>query len=443
MTIKQAFNVKLTENGDLAFKSTGNKYLDILFGTPYFRHNLRKMPHVDNSDYDRLFSMFIRDPRYGLGEKNIGRQLMSESMCSYSEILRAGRADDLFFINFEEIDDFTLFCDFLKEQIEAGNYYIKKWMPRYSSKRRNIAREIAAYWGMNKQQYGHFIKCDTVERTMSEKRFEDIDFSKVPSLASIKYAKAFQKHEPERYKKFLEDVKAGKKNLNVSVTTVYDIYKNMATIDPDIFFDKIEKISGSWIPIVDTSGSMFNSEDCIGKALSIGHYLAKCSSFAPNQVISFSSNPQLITLGEASSDTYKRRVYLCGGVSDSQYKKEITSMYTGDCSNTDFGKVMELLTLVGKEDMPEYLVVLSDMEFDGGSYLKKNQLQTLWKRKGYTTKIIWWNFNNRSITVPEMDEMGNIYLSGYNPMLLKYLQAGFNGEQFLNNLLKEYKKNIG
>ena len=60
--------------------------------------------------------------------------------------------------------------------------------------------------------------------------------------------------------------------------------------------------------------------------------------------------------------------------------------------------------------------------------------------KGYTTKIVWWNFNSRNTTIPEMDEMGNIYLSGYSPMLLKYLEVGFDGEAFLNKLLKEYKK---
>jgi hypothetical protein len=41
-----------------------------------------------------------------------------------------------------------------------------------------------------------------------------------------------------------------------------------------------------------------------------------------------------------------------------------------------------------------------------------------------------------------MDSEGNIFMSGYNPMLLKYLSVGFNGEEFLKKLLEEYKKNI-
>ena len=114
-------------------------------------------------------------------------------------------------------------------------------------------------------------------------------------------------------------------------------------------------------------------------------------------------------------------------------------MYTGDCSNTDFGAVMNLFKEVGKDDMPEYLLVLSDMEFDYGSKQSKDELQAMWKANGYTTKIIWWNLTDgRGKTVPEMDANGNIYMSGYSPMLLKYLQAGFDGEAFLDKLLHEY-----
>ena len=82
------------------------------------------------------------------------------------------------------------------------------------------------------------------------------------------------------------------------------------------------------------------------------------------------------------------------------------------------------------------------MEFDIGSRQSKLQLQKIWEENNCKTKIVWWNFNNRNKTVPETDEFGNIYISGYSPMLLKYLECGFNGEQFLNKLLDEYKNKI-
>ena len=115
-------------------------------------------------------------------------------------------------------------------------------------------------------------------------------------------------------------------------------------------------------------------------------------------------------------------------------------MITGDCSNTNFGAVMDLLSNL--DETPDYLVVLSDMEFDAGSRTSKETTMKLFKSKGYTTRIIWWNLNSRNITCPEMDKDGNIFISGYNPFLLKFLQVGFDGHKFLDKLLDEYSKAI-
>lgn len=443
MTLNEIFNAKLTENGDIAFKKVSdNPYLNILFLTEYYQNHLDEVPLLDNSNFSQLFAMFIRDPRYGLGRRDLGRRLMSMTQVDTDNIIRAGRVDDLFHTEYEDLYGFYNVLDYLHTEIEKGNELVKKWMPRYSSKNLMLAREIAKYWGMNKQQYGHFVKCNTTENKMSRHNYDDLQFEHIPSLAMIKYAHAFstKPETKERYAQYLADVKAGKKDLKVSTTTVYDIYKNRDKIDADLFFSKIEKISGSWIPIVDSSGSMLDSNDSYGKAMAIGHYLAKCSSYAPNKIISFSSFPQLITLGQPV-EKLRRWYYRKSEESstESQYQKEIDSMYTGDCSNTDFGAVMRLLSLLDG-DMPEYLVVLSDMEFDQGSRSSKNETMALFKEKGYKTRIVWWNLNSRHITCPEMDSDGNIFLSGYNPMLLKFLQAGFDANKFLDVLLREYAR---
>jgi hypothetical protein len=370
--------------------------------------------------------------------------------CSIEDIVKSGRVDDLFVYDSKNRDYYidVDILDYLKREIENGNELVKKWMPRYSSKNLMIARQIAKYFGMNKQQYGHFIKCNTTENKLSRKNTREIKFEQVPSLAMIKYFNRFQTKEDTkaRFKKYLEDVRSGKKELKIATTTVYDIYRNRDKIDPVLFFNKIEKIKINAIPIVDTSGSMWNSNDSIGKAYAIGHYIAKCSTYAPNKVITFSSRPSLLTLGVENiynegwgycKESLKQNLSNC----KNQYEREIQSMYTGDCSNTDFGKVMELLKDL--TDLPEYLVVLSDLEFDAGSSQSKSELERLWKENGYTTKIVWWNLNERNITVPEMDSHGNIYLSGYSPMLLKFLEVGFDGTAFLNKLLDEYKKAVG
>ena len=116
------------------------------------------------------------------------------------------------------------------------------------------------------------------------------------------------------------------------------------------------------------------------------------------------------------------------------------SMYTGDCSNTDFGAVMRMLQQLDRENAPEYIVVLSDMEFDYGSSMSKDATMALFRQNNFPTKIVWWNFNSRNTTVPTKDSYGNVFISGYNPMLLKFVEASFDGASFLDILLEEYQK---
>lgn len=451
MNLQETFAQKTTENGDLSFNKVGDdNLLNLLFFSEYFQKHLAEA-HIGTSDRDKLFAMFMRDPRYGLGRRDLGRVLMNQAEVSIENIVLAGRFDDLLKGACSTTSRMTVALTFLKDQISKGNELAKKWMPRYASKNLATARYIAHLWGMNKQQYGHFIKANTTEQHLSRKQTELIQFEHVPSLAMLKYYNRFAKGEDtkDRFAQYLEDVKSGKKELHVSTSTVYDIYKNQDKIDPDLFFSKIEKIALNCIPIIDTSGSMRDCNDSYGKALAIGHYLAKYSTYAPNMVIPFSSKPHLIELGKERTETIQIKLRSWGSAilpafkldpMSGQYKNELRSMDTGDCSNTDFGAVMDLLKDL--TDFPEYLVVLSDMEFDAGSNTSKTKLEKLWKEKGYTTKIVWWNLNSRNITAPEMDNMGNIFMSGYNPMLLKYLQAGFNGSRFLDILLEEYKKTI-
>ena len=190
-----------------------------------------------------------------------------------------------------------------------------------------------------------------------------------------------------------------------------------------MYFNELEKIKISCIPILDTSASMYDSNDSIGKASCIAHYLAKCSTYANNKVISFSSSPKLIS------------------IKGNDYNKEIRSMYTGDCSNTNWAETIKLLSNL--KEFPDYFVVLSDMEFDCGSCQTNEEVFKMFDENNIKTKIVWWNFNSRNQTVTFLSENDRcIYLSGYSPILLKYLESGFNGEQFLDNLLNEYAKNI-
>lgn len=449
--IEKILDHKKTENGDESFRSTGNNITDLFFMTPYFERNLSQV-RIGSSEKEKLFSMFIRDPKFGLGRRDLGRELMKLSGVSPRNIVIAGRYDDLFNIP----NDANL--QYLKEQLYAGNELAKKWCPRLTGKNKRIAKAICKMWNISEKEYRKLIKTDsTVEFKLSYAEQEEgtplnelfnkgkfkhplidnIDFEKVPSLAMTKYTHAFSTKEDlkERFAAYIQRVKENKAKLHTSTTDVYDGYKvatkGMSSEAKEVIANKIvdEKTVGvemNAICIVDSSGSMewggYNKDSLLGRAYSIAYGIATKSTYAPNQVISFSSRPQLMT------------------IKGNTLKEKYESMYTGDCSNTDFGRVMELLR--GFKKYPEYLIVLSDMEFDYGSNQSKEETMKIFKKYGAETKIIWWNLNDRNKTVPEFDEYGNIYLSGYNLQILRLLENKFDMTSYIDKILDEYKKKI-
>ena len=452
-SLQKIFNEKLTENGDKAYKSTGDNLTDLFFMTPYFEKNLDEAT-IGNSEKEKLFSMYIRDPRFGLGRRDLGRRLMYLSEVEPSDIVLAGRFDDLWNIPTDKN------IEYLKS-MAIENDLAKKWLPRLTGKDKKVAKALCEMWGLSEKEYRALIKTDkTVEYKLSyAEKLEgtplndlfkqgnykhplvnEIDFEQVPSLAMTKYLNCFSTREDikPRFDEYMQKVKEDKAKVHTTTATVVEAHKTVIQNDwvpqsveenRDILGKKIVDnatigVELDAICVLDTSGSMgyLGTGDLIDKATAVCHGIATHSTYAPNQLIAFSSNPHLMTI---KGDTLKE-----------QYR----SMYTGDCSNTDFGKVMKILKNLNK--YPEWLIVMSDMEFDYGSKQSKEETMKIFKEHGAETKIIWWNFNDRNKTVPEFDEYGNIYLSGYNLQLLKLLENKFDMTTYIDKILEDYKKKL-
>ena len=446
---------KRTENGDISYTSTGNNLTDIMFMTDFFSKNLDQVT-IGDTDKEKLFSMFIRDPRFGLGKRDLGRKLMELSGTSAENIVIAGRYDDLYNIPTDEN------LEYLHKKLLEGDELAKKWMPRLTGKDKNVAKILCKMWNIDEKTYRKLIKTDkTVEYKLSyaekieggtplDKLFnkneythplvENIKFEEVPSLAMTKYINAFSTREDikDRFNEYMKGVQEGKKKVNVSTANVVDAYKvstgdwctqsveeNRDILAKKVVENETDGLVMDAICVLDTSGSMYWSHNGINigeKATTVAHSIATHSTYAPNQVISFSSQPRLMTI---KGDTLKE-----------QYK----SMYTGDCSNTDLAKVLDLLK--GLDKFPKFIIVMSDMEFDQGSRTSRKELYELFKQNEVDTKLIWWNFNDRNRTVPEIDEYGNYYLSGYNLQILKLLENGMDMTTYIDKILEKYKKDI-
>lgn len=452
--LEKLFAEKQTENGDKAYTTTGNNLIDLLFMADFFQKNLNEA-HIGSSAQEKLFAMYMRDPRFGQGRRDLGRVLMKQAGLAPEDTVLAGRYDDLWYNPTKDN------MELLHQEVLKGNELAKKWMPRLTGKNAKYAKAIAKSWGLSPQEYRKLIKTDsTVEYKLSyaeeksdgtplNKIFhegnyihplvETIDFEKVPSLAMTKYMHAFatRPDTAERFAEYIGAVKENKAKVNTSTANVHDAYKvvnnarGIATEDAaDVIGKKVieqetDGVALNCICVLDTSGSMgglYNSSSLCSKATSVAHALATHSTYAPNQVISFSSRPRLMT------------------IKGKTLKEQYQSMYTGDCSNTDLGAVFKIL--MGLKEFPEYVIVMSDMEFDVGSSTSKDEWMRLVKQAGAHTKLIWWNFNDRHRTTPEYDEYGNIYMSGYDIQALLQVPGVMDMEEYINRLLKEYAKKV-
>ena len=440
MKLKKAFNGTKTTNGDTAYNSSLNKYIDLIFKLVQYRKspNTINITLDSNNEYDKWIARVVRDCRYGFGEREVGRKLLEQIRETPINVFNIGRADDIFELGYNLVKSRKdlkggEYWQYLYEKLNSTkkndieNFNVRKWMPRERGGNVDKVKAFRKVFKLSPRQYRKLIaNNDTVEYILSSGNVVE-KYENVPSLAMLKHFNSFIRTDKENFENYLENVRKGTKKMNTSTMTPYDIAlkyekRELSGNDCDLIFEQLPKINfGKIIPIVDNSGSMYVSgEMSYLKARAIGHYVAKNSSYMNNHIITFSSNPKLLELG----DNYIKDM-------------EILDSFD-DVSNTDFGKVMNLLSNV-TEDLPDYLLVLSDMQFDKGSSLSKREAMKILQQRNPNLRIIWWNFNTRRVTFPETDEYGNIFLGGYNPLLLKFLEVGFNGQQLIDNIIENYK----
>lgn len=444
MNLREAFNETKTWNGDIAYNSSLNKYIDTIFRLSELRNNPNKVDIVLDKDneYDKWFARVIRDCRYGFGEREVGRLLLGQIEESPENVFNIGRANDIFELGWKLVKT--------KKDLKGGKYWdylirtlsaydrdnssieifnLTKWLPRERGRNKEKVKAFRKAFGITSRQYRKMIANNNTTEAILSRQDKVKDYSKVPSLAMLKHFKTFTSKDYDRFNEYLEDVRNGKSKVNTGTMTPYDLalkYDNgdISGEDCDIIFNNFPKLNlGKIIPIIDNSGSMYNSYNCYLKARALGHYISKNSSYMNNYIITFSSYPKILKL----SDNYKQDM-------------EILNSFN-DISNTDFGKVMELLSKV-TEDLPDYILVLSDMQFDIRSKERKDKAMKLILERNLKTRIIWWNFETNETKFPETDKYGNMFLSGYNPILLKFLEIGFDGQKLIDNIIENYKQKM-
>ena len=476
-------NITLTNNGGVSLKTTNNVIVD------YFMLFMRDLD-IDTS-YDYLEKCWKEDPKKtiaiifngrdrdkGKKEKRVSNDAMlwlrKNKFSTYAFNIRKyvekyGCWKDLNYIAYklkskDHNYELRLFADKLMEdKINLENNKSVSLCAKWASsendkydKRRQYAKKIASIlYGskdihkMEKYRTEYLVplrkQIDIVEAKLCAEMWGDIDYEKVPSVASNKLKNTFLKHDEQRYKKYLEDVRNNKKKIIVECETTELQWR---TIVENV--KKSGNLNNS-ISIVDLSGSMFNAANGsipAQVAIALGIITAVCCQGQfNNKLITFSEEPEIIKLSDVENDIPK----LLDSI------KIILKTNYG--FSTDFIKCNQLiinyanLFNVPKENMPKKMFVFTDMQFNNASNNSRN-LETVYKTiikkyndKNYDApKFIFWNLNSdsREVFPVNCDTEGTAIISGFSEQLLKIfmLYDDFKPEIVINEILEPYMKEV-
>lgn len=470
-----------TENGALGYAGTGRALLDLNFlvsslrgASPEEIGRLFLAAWQEDEGLALRFLCYARDVRGGLGERRLFRVMLAFLTKTAPEtaarlvplIPEYGRYDDLFvlFGTPAEKAMISFVVKTLRADLKAARAreaarargespldfpltLLGKWMPSVNASSQK-SRQLALRWmkilGMNARKYRQSLsllrqEIRVVERDMCANRWTDIDYSAVPSRAAMLYHAAFYRHDGVRYQEYLDAVNAGAAKIHSAALFPYEIVARYHHELGWAWWTQVQKpvpslpvLEALWnalpgpknmaknlLVVRDGSGSMTTM---IPKSQAMLLDVSTAMAIYASQYIegpfrdhfiTFSSNPRLIdlsgcqTLAEKLARTYQE----------------------DDWTNTDIEAVFSLILETAQSkglsqaDMPGTVLIISDMEFDGGQFgwntVLFETIQQRYKAAGYRLpRLVFWNVGSRTKTVPLLrNDLGLILLSGFSSQL--------------------------
>lgn len=443
-----------TENGMLARKSTASACVDLFFKIGASRgKDITKdfvAAYVENPVIALRIAAWARDARGGAGEREIYRQILKylekhsvkDAVRLAAKAPELGRWDDMLVFENAFMKQFAF--ERIKDALANNNGLAAKWMPRKGA----LAAEMREYFGWTPKFYRKRLVelTKVVEQDMCAKRWDEINFSHVPSLAAARYKKAFYRNTQEYAKYVAELVKDPKDRtmdvkVNAGAVYPYDVLKgvvghyvtdyNKTELDLVVKqWEALENFIGdaNVLPLVDVSGSMSipagkNAKvSCLTVAVSLGLYLAdKNKGKFKDTFLTFSGSPELL--------------HLKGNILQ-KVQQMVKSSWD---MNTNLVKAMDKILKTAKEgnvpqeEMPEMLLILSDMQFDQCARFDDSAMKMIERKfneAGYDLpKIVFWNLNAYDNVPVKYDARGVALVSGFSPAIMKAVLAG-DTEQF-------------
>lgn len=441
--VKNYNSTARTANGMKAEASSGSAILD-LFGKIGSARGVNLTANLDaalaeNEDLALRTLLWARDIREGSGERAQFRALLAHldnknpalARKLMTKVPELGRWDDLF--AYTDWANRRAAFDMIRAALNAGNGLAAKWMPRKG----NLAVELTRFMGLSPKAYRKLIVGLTkvVESQMCAKQWNEINFSHVPSVASARYQKAFGRNAPEAYTSYIQELqkpqaeRAEGVKINAGAVYPHDVVKSVAKGNVAVADEQWKALpnyvgDARIMPMVDVSGSMGSlgysrpgHVQPIEAAIALGLYLSdKNTSSFKDLFLTFSARPEFVQVS--------------GNLS-----KKIQQMSTAAWEmNTNLHAAFDAILRVAQkgnvkqEDMPQVLLILSDMQFDQCARYDDRaveMVQRKYEAAGYSVpKIVFWNLNGSCAGTPvRFDDRGVAHVSGFSPAVMKSVLA--------------------
>lgn len=421
-----------TSNGMQTNVSSLSACVDLFFHIGASRNNHEIVAQFENAyQEDRVIALrtaaWARDIRGGAGERNTFRKILNHIEIAHPADLplliplvpEFGRWDDLLVFDTKHAKNLA-FTAIQKALIVDHDQLCAKWCPRKGV----TAAELRKFMGLSPKSYRKTLVnlTNVVETAMCAGQWDSIDYGKLPSIAAARYQTAFGRHSPERYEDYKIGLKDGTQTVNTGALYPYDVVRALESGDAIVAqaqWDGLENFLGDQmiLPMVDVSGSMTcrasGSVSCLDVAVSLGLYISEKNKGAfQNKFITFAERPCMQTL----SGSLEQRL--------NQLKNSDWDM------STNLESAFSLLLAYGKknqltsEEMPKYLLILSDMEFNIATDHKQtahDMAQQQYRDAGYDfPNVVFWNLNATRGNVPvTINDSGVALVSGFSPSILK------------------------
>ncbi len=425
-----------TENGMAAVVSTNDNVVDLFYhiGAMRGKDVIPLFHKAFNTDpmLATKVALWARDAREGAGERKIFRDILGYleknnrdlTLKVIDKIPELGRWDDMlvFTEDYAKSRAFMVIGAALMRQ----DGLCAKWMPRQGPE----AVELRNYFGWTPKRWRKTVvsMSNTVEQQMCAKEWESINFDHVPSVAAARLQKAFKRNAGETYAEYIAGLQKGERKINASAVYPYDVTKSLRMGDANVAqaqWDALPNYVGDkkWLPIVDVSGSMGvrigDNLSALDVAVGLGLYFADKNTGAFKDVFcEFSTTATLRVL-----------------TGNLQAKVAALNALHWDMStnlHAAFNEVLRhaLKNGIPAKDMPEGMLILSDMQFDQCIQYDDSAIQMIrrkYEQAGYKVpKVVFWNLcsRNQENAPVAFNEKGVALVSGFSPAIFKSIASG-------------------